>query len=96
MPDPVSRGPAIVNDAAQRLEKGGRPMDFVDDSELSGLCPQVGIGVVQPAQVGRAFEVEVDSPGLSATGDAAGEGSLPDLPGSEEDHRWHVPEPVFD
>ena len=71
-------------------------MNFVDDDQLSGLCSQVGIGVVQPAEIGRALEVEVDCLGLSATREAAGESGLPDLPGSEEDPGRHVPEPVFD
>jgi hypothetical protein len=70
-------------------------MDLVDDDQLSGLRSQVGVGIVQAAEVGWALEIQVDRSGLSTGGDPPGEGCLPDLAGAQEDHGRRMPEPVF-
>jgi len=45
---------------AQDGEQLRSPVDFIDHHQLAGLGAQVDIGVLEPAAVGRAFQVEVD------------------------------------
>lgn len=69
-------------------------MDLVKDPESWRQPPQVGVGIAEPSQVGRPFEVEIDSSFGPRIGDSSGERRLTDLSRSEQDDRCRRPEPI--
>ena len=60
--------PPVVNDSPKDLKQRGCLMDFVDYNQLSCLSAQKRIGVLQATLVGGAFQIKVESRGLSPPG----------------------------
>jgi hypothetical protein len=64
----LTRSPPIVNDSPKDLKQRGCSMDFVDYNQPSCLSTQERIGVLQATLVGGAFQIKVESRGLSPPG----------------------------
>ena len=86
----------VINDSAKNLKQHGCAMDLIDYNQFPGLSTQERIGVLQAALVGRAFQIQIQGGGFGPSRrDSAGQGGLSYLARSQQDHAWHVLEPVL-
>ena len=67
-------------------------MDLVHDHELSGLRAQVPVGVLEPASVSRALEVEIHRLSPAPSCDLMRQRRLADLPWTEQNHGRQLPQ----
>ena len=86
LPGPEARPTVVVNDAAQGGEQLGDAVDLVQDHQVGGLVPQVGVRIVEAATVGRPLQVEVGGAPRPAVSEFARQRRLADLPWTQE-HR---------
>lgn len=85
--------PTLVDDAPQRREESGGPVDFVEDDQTVGVALAVVLDVGQLREVAGAFQIEVG--GASSLGDLEGQRRLAHLADAgEDDRRRPVQQPL--
>ena len=69
-------------------------MYFVDDDELSGLCAQIGVGIIQSAQISRTLEIEIERRITPLLRNLARQRGLADLARPQEHDRRRLLQPL--
>jgi len=83
-----------VDQATDRGEDVGQALDFIEDEQLALVGSLEGFDVLNLAEVGAAFQVEVQ--GRHTFAQRKGQRGLADLAGAEQGHHGAVPQTVLD
>jgi hypothetical protein len=73
----MSFAPALLDEAAQGLEKAREPVNLVEYDKLVLMACEIEFGICHPGTIRIEFEVEIERGTLLA--DHAGQGGLADL-----------------